>query len=175
MPDDLQVLAQRVQELEEKKAEPESWMGDVQRFIAILLIGTFSAIVIGVTARLVINGAIDTLDDMAKTLQAALVNMGLIALGFFFGSSMSKRQADAGQQKLVERLIPPPPTNGTGVASPAVVAAAATAAAVEAAKAVAPAAAAEAAPAAANDAAPPAVDAELDRRGIVDLVEKPKE
>lgn len=179
MADDLQTLTQRVDALEAKPDVEAGWMSDVQRAIALMLIGTFAFIVISVTVRLVVTGAADTLEDMAKTLQAALVNMGLIALGFFFGSSMSKRLADAGQQKIVERLITTPPINGGGV-SAAATAAAATVAAVEAAKAVAPAAAeaaapaaaAEAAPPAAAEAAPPAVDAELDRRGFSD---KPKE
>lgn len=166
MADDLETLTQRVADLETKKAEPESWMGDVQRAIAILLVGTFAAIVVAVSLRLVFSGATDTLEDMAKTLQAALVNMGLIALGFFFGSSLSKRNADTSQQKLVERLMPPPPPNGGG---PEVVAAAAAAAATVAAKVAAPQAAAEAAPPAAAEAAPPAaeaaVSAELDERG----------
>ncbi len=138
-----------------------------------------------VTIRISVAGDLPTIGALLKELKDALVNMSLIALGFFFGSSMSKRQADAGQQKLVERLIPTTP-NGTGGGASAAVTAAAAVAAVEAAKAAAPAAAVEAAPAAAAEAAPAAaavaappaaevaVDAELDKRGIVDP-DKPKE
>lgn len=90
---------------DERKAAPASgWMSDVQRAIALILIGTFALISVAATVRIVFLGDVAALTDMAKTLQAALVNMGLIALGFFFGSNLSKMQADAGQQRMVDRL-----------------------------------------------------------------------
>src|SRR5882672_4878233 len=83
---------------------PTGWMNDVQRAVALILVGTFASCAIIATIRLVIMGDPDAIIDMVKTLQAALVNMALIALGFFFGSNMSKVLADAGQQKIVEKL-----------------------------------------------------------------------
>lgn len=94
---------------------PGGWMSDVQRAIAIILIGAFSIITVSATVRMVVSGDMAALNDMAKTLQAAMVNMALIALGFFFGSNMSKMIADAGQQKIVEKLTstqPGPPAGG---------------------------------------------------------------
>lgn len=87
------------------------WMGDVQRAIALILIGVFALVVFASTLKFVFTADAATLNDMAKTLQAALVNTVLIALGFFFGSNQAKQQADAGQQKIVEKLtsIPTPP------------------------------------------------------------------
>lgn len=94
------------------------WMSDVQRVIALILVGTFAALVFIATARLVINGESQLLNEMAKTLQSALVNMSLIALGFFFGSNSSKVASDAGAQRILEAAVtpkvPPPPGMGSG-------------------------------------------------------------
>lgn len=101
------------------------WMSDVQRAIALILVGTFAILCIIGTIRLVILGDSASITDMSKTLQAALVNMALIALGFFFGSNMSKMLADAGQQKIVEKLTstaPPGPPGPVAPIPPAVVA-----------------------------------------------------
>lgn len=92
------------------------WMSDVQRAMGLILIGTFAAITFFATIRLLILSDAAAITDMSKTLQAALVNMGLIALGFFFGSNMSKMLADAGQQKIVEKLTSTAPPTGGPVA-----------------------------------------------------------
>ena len=62
------------------------WMSDVQRAIALILIGAFALVIVVTTVKFVFSADAATLNDMAKTLQAALVNTVLIALGFFFGS-----------------------------------------------------------------------------------------
>lgn len=96
------------------------WMSDVQRAIAMILIGSFALATLAATGRLVWSGDSAAILDMTKTLQAALVNMGLIALGFFFGSNMSKLLADAGQQKIVEKLTSSaPPATGPVAPLPA--------------------------------------------------------
>lgn len=100
-----------------------SWMGDVQRALAILIIGCLVVATTALIIRLVISAQIDDVVDVAKIMLAALVNMGLIALGFFFGSSKSKEAADAGQQQLVDKLTstPPgtlPPAPGAAAATP---------------------------------------------------------
>ncbi len=94
----------------------QGWMSDVQRAIALILIGTLALVTTVISIRMVILSEPDSLNDMAKTLQAAMVNMGLIALGFFFGSNMSKVLADAGQQKIVEKLTSTAPPTGGPVA-----------------------------------------------------------
>ena len=86
------------------------WMSDVQRAIALILICVFGFVVAVSTVKFVFTADAATLNDMAKTLQAALVNTVLIALGFFFGSNQAKQQADAGQQKIVEKLTSASPT-----------------------------------------------------------------
>lgn len=92
---------------------PQGWMNDVQRALAIIIIGTIAIATLGATMRLIYIGDADSITDMSKTLQAALVNMGLIALGFFFGNTMAKMAQDAGQQKVVEKLTSTnPPTGG---------------------------------------------------------------
>ena len=94
----------------------KGWMSDVQRALALTLIGTFAITVIGSTLRVVLSGDVASVADMAKTLQAAMVNMSLIALGFFFGNTMAKMAQDAGQQKVVDKLTSTQPPNGGPVA-----------------------------------------------------------
>lgn len=99
------------------------WMGDVQRGLALILVGTFALAVIVATGASIIYPDSTALVDMSKTLQAALVNMGLIALGFFFGSSQSKVQSDAGQQKIVDKLTSAPVAPVAPVVAPVLVSA----------------------------------------------------
>lgn len=101
---------------EQSQETERGWMSDVQRAMGLLLIGSFSLITVLATVRLLILSDAAAITDMSKTLQAALVNMGLIALGFFFGSNMSKMIADAGQQKIVEKLTSTAPPTGGPVA-----------------------------------------------------------
>lgn len=87
------------------------WMSDVQRALALLLIGTVAFMVIALTIRIVISGDLPTIAALLKELKDALTNMSLIALGFFFGNTMAKMAQDVGQQKVVDKLTsnaPPP-------------------------------------------------------------------
>lgn len=89
----------------------DGWMADVQRALALLVIGLLTIVTFLLTCRLVWSADIASIVDLVKIMLAALVNMGLIALGFFFGSSQSKEKADASQAKIVEKLTstaPPP-------------------------------------------------------------------
>lgn len=76
------------------------WMSDVQRAIALILIGAFAVVTVFSTFCSVFWPEASGLIDMAKTLQQALVNMVLIALGFFFGSNMSSKLKDATISKI---------------------------------------------------------------------------
>lgn len=103
-----------------KPAAENSWMGDVQRALAMILIGSLALVGVFLTVRLIFIADADSLLDMTKTLQAALVNMALIALGFFFGSNKSSKDKDDTISKIA--MTPPPPpviapiaSNGTTV------------------------------------------------------------
>lgn len=98
--------------------ESGGWMSDVQRGIALILVVTFALAVLFATYAGIRWPDAAQITDMAKTLQAALVNMALIALGFFFGSNMSKVLADAGQQKIVEKLTSTAPPGPPGPVAP---------------------------------------------------------
>lgn len=88
-----------------EKPVSESWMSDVQRAIALILVGTLAVCTILATTMVVFTSTpADATIDMSKTLLAALVNMGLIALGFFFGNTIAKMTQDKGQQGIVEKL-----------------------------------------------------------------------
>lgn len=97
-------------------AQPTGWMNDVQRALALLIIGILVAAAAALVVRLVISGDVKDILDLAKIMLAALVNMGLIALGFFFGNTMAKMAQDAGQQKVVDKLTSTAPPNGGPVA-----------------------------------------------------------
>src|SRR6185369_16944782 len=87
-------------------------MSNVQRTIALILVATLAIALLAATGRFVMLGDADSLSDMSKTLQAALVNMVLIALGYYFGSSTSKVQSDASSAKILDKLTsnPMPPS-----------------------------------------------------------------
>lgn len=85
----------------------QGWMNDVQRALALILIVTFATVVAIATLRVVWWGDANAVAELAKTLQSALVNMSLIALGFFFGNTAAQRDANRGQQNILERLAPP--------------------------------------------------------------------
>lgn len=84
------------------------WMSDVQRALALILVASFAIATMIATVCSIWWPSADALVDMAKTLQAALVNMSLIGLGFFFGNTSAKMTQDAGQQKVVEKLTGAP-------------------------------------------------------------------
>ena len=94
------------------------WMSDVQRAIALLIIGILVASAFALVLRLIISGDVKDILDLAKIMLAALVNMGLIALGFFFGNNQAKAVSDAGQQKIVEKLTSTQPPGPSGPVAP---------------------------------------------------------
>jgi hypothetical protein len=104
----------------------QGWMSDVQRAIALLIIGLLVFASAALVLRLVVSADIVSILDLTKIMLAALVNMGLIALGFFFGNNQAKAVSDAGQQKIVEKLTSTQPPGPAGpvapVAAPVVVA-----------------------------------------------------
>lgn len=102
----------------------QGWMSDVQRVIALLIIGLLVFASGALIVRLVISADINAVLDLAKIMLAAMVNMGLIALGFFFGNNQAKAVSDAGQQKIVDKLTstqPPGPPGPVAPVSPTVV------------------------------------------------------
>lgn len=85
------------------------WMSDVQRALALMIVGSFAISTLLATIRVVFFDASPAVLDMTKTLQQSLQNMALIALGFFFGNTMAKMQQDRGQQQVVDKLTSAPP------------------------------------------------------------------
>lgn len=96
----------------------DGWMADVQRALALLLIGLICLAAFALVGRMIFSADIASVTDLTKIMLAAVVNMGLIALGFFFGSSQSKEKADASQQKIVEKLTSAAPPGAPGPVAP---------------------------------------------------------
>lgn len=137
------------------------WLPDTQGFLAVAIIFITALIVFILLTR---PPAIDErTSGVLMTIVGVLIACLKDVYSFFFGSSKGSDNKTEIQNKVVERLLPPPTGTGPGTLPAAVTAAA---------EAAAPDAAAKAAPPAAAVAVPPAVDAELDRRGVPD---KPKE
>lgn len=102
---------------ETKPADPPAinnngWMSDVQRALALLIIGILCFATAILVLRLSWSADVVSIIDIAKIMLAALVNMGLVALGFFFGNTSAKMTQDAGQQKVVEKLTGQNPPGG---------------------------------------------------------------
>lgn len=94
---------------DETATESTNWMSDVQRVLAIVLVGTFAVVLLLFGVRLVIWGDAPTLVDLLKTLISALINVVMLVLGYFYGSSKAKEQSDSSQQRVVEKLTSAPP------------------------------------------------------------------
>lgn len=99
-----------------KIEDASGWMSDVQRALALILIGSFAFVTVFSTVCSLFWPNNIALIDMAKSLQSNLTNMCLIGLGFFFGNTMAKMAQDAGQQKVVEKLTSTAPPTGGPVA-----------------------------------------------------------
>lgn len=140
-----------------------NWTVDVQRGLAWTIVLVFGALLLAMAIRVIVSGEPTDSLELLKQGVNALINIVMMVMGFFFGSSKSSQSKDEVQAKVIENLTPP---TGTGNGAPegdamrAAVAAAAMAAPAAAAVA-APAAAAVAAPPAADIAAPPVVAAEV--------------
>lgn len=94
---------------DETQTNDTTWMGDVQRVLALILVGTFALALIVLTLRLVVWGDPPTLVDLVKTLISALINVVMLVLGYFYGSSKAKEQSDTASQRVVEKLTSAPP------------------------------------------------------------------
>ncbi len=100
------------------QAVESGWMADVQRALAIVLVGTFALTLLLLTVRIIIWGDPPTMVDLLKTLISALINVVMLVLGYFYGSSKAKEQSDTSQQKIVEKLTSTAPPGPTGPVAP---------------------------------------------------------
>lgn len=100
------------------QSENVTWMSDVQRALALVLVGTFALTLVLLTIRIIIWGDPPTLVDLMKTLISALINVVMLVLGYFYGSSKAKEQSDSSQQKIVEKLTSTAPPGPTGPVAP---------------------------------------------------------
>lgn len=108
----------RVKDLESKlvEATKAGFMTDVQRALAMMLIGAFVLTLLIMAIRITIWGDPPTLVDILKTLISALINVVMLVLGYFYGSSKAKETSDSSQQKVIEKLTSTAPPTGGPVA-----------------------------------------------------------
>jgi predicted permease len=124
-----------------------NWMSDVQKGLAWALILVFAILVLLFTIFSAIGHLPDSNLDVFKQVVTALINIVMVVVGFFFGSSQGEKHKDEARSDALVALASNTPNGGS---FGAVVAAAEKAA---------PAAAEKAAPPAAEVAAPPAAEA----------------
>ena len=129
-----------------------SWMSDIQKGLAWAIVLCFAAIILGFTYFAAVGKLPDPVMDVYKQYGTALINIVMIVIGFFFGSSQGSKDKDDARNHVMATLA--------SIVTPVGDAAAAAAAA--AAEAAAPAAAKKAAPPAAEIAAPPAAEAAVE-------------
>lgn len=95
---------------DDKPSEPRPWI-DVQRGLAWLLIGVFVFAIVVLEFRVVWNLDASTIIDLLKTLTTALINIVMVVVGYFFGSSKGSQAKDDSSAKITDRLanavIPP--------------------------------------------------------------------
>ena len=123
-------------------------MTDIQRGLAWALILCFTVIIVLFTVFAAVGRLPDPLLDVYKQFGTALINIVMVVVGFFFGSSQGSKDKDDARNAVMKTLAANVGTSTGG----------GTAAVTEAAERAAPAAAAEAAPPAAEVAAPPAAE-----------------
>jgi hypothetical protein len=135
-----------------------TWMTDVQRGLAWALIVCFAAILLLFSFFTVVGHLPDAVLDVYKQIVTALINIVMIVIGFFFGSSQGSKDKDDARNTALKSLAANAVSGGSANALLA-----AEAVAPAAAQAAAPAAAAVAAPPAAEVAAPPAAEAAVEQ------------
>ncbi|HEY6032057.1 MAG TPA: hypothetical protein VIU44_15910 [Gaiellaceae bacterium] len=113
-----QMADQQDQGAAQTPQQQPGWFTDTQRTLALVLIVTLAAIVFATVVKVVWIAPPEDVLDLAKTLSSALVNMGLVALGYFFGSNVNQLAATRGQQNIIERLTPPPTPTPAPAAAP---------------------------------------------------------
>lgn len=92
----------------DKATDASSWTVDVQRGLAWTIVLLFAAVVMFALARVTVSAEIDDLNDVLKSALAVLFNIVMLVLGFFFGSSKSSKDKDDTQNKMIDKLTPPP-------------------------------------------------------------------
>ena len=93
----------------------KSWTIDVQRGLAWLIVFVFGLLLLGLAVRVIMYGAPTDSLELLKQGVNALINIVMMVMGFFFGSSKSSQSKDETQAKVTEKLADkmvqaPPPT-----------------------------------------------------------------
>lgn len=85
-----------------------NWTIDVQRGLAWTIVLVFAVVIALSLFRVVYSAEIADVNDMLKSALAVLFNIVMLVLGFFFGSSQSNKTKDDTQNKIIDKLTPPP-------------------------------------------------------------------
>ncbi len=80
------------------------WTFDVQRGLAWTIVLVFSLLLIALLLRVVVSGAPTDSLELLKQGVNALINILMVVIGFFFGSSKSSQVKDETANKVAEKL-----------------------------------------------------------------------
>lgn len=107
------------------KVDATNWTIDVQRGLAWTIVIIFSVLLVILAIRVIVSGAATDSLELLKQGVNALINIVMMVMGYFFGSSKSSQSKDDTQNKIVEKLTstapPGPPGPIAPVPGPAVV------------------------------------------------------
>ncbi len=96
-----------------------NWTIDVQRGLAWTIVIIFATLLLVMVVRVAIWGAPTDALELLKQGFNALINVVMVVVGYFFGSSKSSQSKDDTQNKIVEKLTSTQPPGPPGPVAPA--------------------------------------------------------
>jgi hypothetical protein len=81
-----------------------NWMTDVQKGLAWALILVFAILVLLFTVFSAVGHLPDSILDVFKQVVTALINVVMVVIGFFFGSSQGSKDKDAAANAVLQTL-----------------------------------------------------------------------
>ena len=99
-------------------ASSATWQIDVQRGVAWTIIVVFAMLLFIMAIRVAIYGLPNDSLELLKQGFNALINVVMVVVGYFFGSSKSSQSKDETTNKIVEKLTSTQPPGQSGPVAP---------------------------------------------------------
>lgn len=92
------------EQLTNGQVDRPAWTIDVQRGLAWTVIIVFGCLLVALAMRVIVSGLPTDALELLKQGFNALINIAMMVMGFFFGSSKSSQTKDDTQAKVAEKL-----------------------------------------------------------------------
>jgi hypothetical protein len=96
---------------------PSNWTIDVQRGLAWTIVLVFGGLLLAMAMRVIFSGMPTDALELLKQGFNALINVVMVVVGFFFGSSKSSQGKDDTMNRIVEKSTSTQPRTGGPVAA----------------------------------------------------------